>query len=146
MKSILTTFTNLYISSNTIYSLPICRVHELRKTYQIIVIENDADLNDHLMDLATIISPSKSILSVLHQSYIAYINNRKKGQRMFKSLRSYANYNISTPTLLQNIKQQCRRLHITESTITEDIEFLSSQNCSVLYLKVCWHIAELCIS
>ena len=138
MKSILTTFSNLYVSSNTVYSLPICRVHELRKKSQIIVIENDANLNDHIMDLATILSPSDSVLSVLHQDYTEYNNTRRKGQRLFKSFRSYAIYNTTCPSLLQIIKSKCKIIGINNNTINDDLEFLISQTCSALYLKVCF--------
>ena len=34
VKKILTSFSNLYVEGDTVFSLPICRVHELRKRSQ----------------------------------------------------------------------------------------------------------------
>jgi len=49
VKKVLTSFSNLHVEGGTIYSLPICRVHELRKKSQQFICD---DIN--VSDLVTI--------------------------------------------------------------------------------------------
>ncbi len=69
VKKVLTSFSNLHVEGGTIYSLPICRVHELRKISQQFICDNIK-----VIDLVTI-AGKKSIYNMTTQ-FMIDVSNR----------------------------------------------------------------------
>ena len=103
VKRLFTNFSNLYYSDGVIYSLPICRVFELRG-HQTIIELNKSESKQLLLTCGEIADES-SALGLLFTKYTHYQEVRpRKGARQITQFVNFIPHIINNPTSLQHLK------------------------------------------
>ena len=147
VKRIYSSFKNLHYELPTIedplgvmYSLLASRVHELRGKQHVISISDQETIA--IVRLAASIAAPDTVLDVLRKLYIETMENRRKGQRVFKNLRHFI-------TCFMTESESIEKLNAQKSSLVEnsayfnlaewelDVDYLSNdENNKVDYLNV----------
>jgi hypothetical protein len=107
VKKILTSFSNLHYSGGILYDLTNSRVHELRgESYH-----NKFNVaeSSELLTLAGAIAEEKTIMLLLHNEYVKYLRQRKKGTKLYHSLSAFVKDIFDCPRKLGELKLTASR-------------------------------------
>ena len=120
VQRILTSFTNLHIDEeNVMYSLPNCRVHELRGNEHIFSL--DIQLSNNLMCSLASLSRTDSVLDNIYCRYLGYMTSKSSKLRLFND---YAKYCLDNETTKQIIAREAENNLEAVVDIEDDISIL----------------------
>ena len=111
VQRIYSSFKNLHYELPTIedplgvmYSLPASRVHELRGKQHVLCLTDQETIS--IVRLAASIATPNTVLDVLRNNYIATMETRRKGQKVFKNLRHFITCSLTERDYMDKLKDQ----------------------------------------
>ena len=144
VKRVYTAFNTLHYDANEdhndslqtgiLYSLTGNRVHELRGNLKLVSISEKESYS--LINLAASICEPKCLLDVLNLQFFNTMENRRKGDKVFKNIASYIRWILLDPAQKNKLQQKATRMKLDGVDWQNDIEFLVSNKYIITTLKV----------